>query len=262
MAVWKWVLALRRFCASRLGSARWARPIHRPEANHEQQGSSKKGGHFLGPVLCRADGCSSLFHDRPRWRGVRSPSRDAERRAGSDAEEAIGLMEPRANPEEIEDAIQTACKRFLEHAHDISNPGQVYSWLRTTASRILSREAELRHREIAFNPTTDGGVWAIPDDDSGPVEALVELKDDADLEMLVREVSDGECRGWVGSSLKGLAAQHILTTAAPRRPPLDPRRDPSCVLKLKPIPPSLPSTAPSSSPGMKRPRKSLPEGFP
>ena len=101
----------------------------------------------------------------------------------------LASWNPRANPEEIEDAVQTACKRFLEHAQDISNPGQVYSWLRTTASRILSREAERRHREIAFNPTTHGGVWTIPDDDAGPVEALVELEDDADLEMLVREVS-------------------------------------------------------------------------
>lgn len=101
----------------------------------------------------------------------------------------LATWNPRANPEEIEDAVQTACKRFLEHAHDISNPGQVYSWLRTTASRLLIGEAERRHREIAFNPTTHSGVWTIPDDDSGPVEALVELEDDADLEMLVREVS-------------------------------------------------------------------------
>lgn len=102
----------------------------------------------------------------------------------------LATWHPKASPEEIEDAIQTSCKRFLEHAQGISQPGQVYTWLRTTASRILTREAELRHRLLGPNPVVGGGVSMIPDDEADPAKSLIGLEDDADLEMLVREVSD------------------------------------------------------------------------
>ncbi len=102
----------------------------------------------------------------------------------------LATWHPKASPEEIEDAIQTSCKRFLEHAQGISRPGQVYTWLRTTASRILTREAELRHRLVGTNPVVGGGVSMIPDDEADPAKSLIGLEDDADLELLVREVSD------------------------------------------------------------------------
>ncbi len=95
----------------------------------------------------------------------------------------------KATPEAIDDAVQTACKRFLEHAEGISAPGQVYSWVRTTASRLLDQEEERGEREQPIDPTGEYRLSRVPDDEPGPVEALIELEDGADLEMLVREVS-------------------------------------------------------------------------
>lgn len=97
----------------------------------------------------------------------------------------------KATPEAIDDAIQTACKRFLEHAEGISAPGQVYSWVRTTASRLLDQEEDRGERERPLDPTGEYRLSRVPDDEPGPVEALIELEDGADLEMLVREVSSG-----------------------------------------------------------------------
>lgn len=102
----------------------------------------------------------------------------------------LATWHPKASPEEIEDAIQTSCKRFLEHAQGITERGQVYTWLRTTASRILTREAELRHRWLGTNPVVGGGVSMIPDEEADPAKSLIGLEDDADLELLVREVSN------------------------------------------------------------------------
>lgn len=95
----------------------------------------------------------------------------------------------KATPEAIEDAVQTACKRFLEHAEGISAPGQVYAWLRTTASRLLDQEEDRGEREWPFDPTGEYRLASVPDEDPGPAEALIELEDGADMEMLVREVS-------------------------------------------------------------------------
>jgi RNA polymerase sigma factor (sigma-70 family) len=95
----------------------------------------------------------------------------------------------KATPEAIEDAIQTASKRFLEHAEGISASGQVYAWVRTTASRLLDQEEDRGERERPFNPTGEYRLSSVPDDELGPAEALIELEDGADMEMLVREVS-------------------------------------------------------------------------
>ncbi|HEU5105167.1 MAG TPA: sigma-70 family RNA polymerase sigma factor, partial [Solirubrobacterales bacterium] len=102
----------------------------------------------------------------------------------------LASWHPKASPEEIEDALQTSCKRFLEHAQGISQPGQIYTWLRTTASRVLTREAELRHRLVGTDPVVGGSVSLIPDEEADPAKSLIGLEDDADLELLVREVSD------------------------------------------------------------------------
>ena len=95
----------------------------------------------------------------------------------------------RATPEAIDDAVQTACKRFLEHAEGISSPGQVYSWIRTTASRLLDQEEDRGERELPLDPTGEDRLSRVPDDEPGPAEVLIELEESADLEMLVREVS-------------------------------------------------------------------------
>lgn len=90
--------------------------------------------------------------------------------------------------EEVEEAIQYACKSFLSEAEGIRDPGQVYTWIRTAALRYLNREANRRRREIPIDPVTmEKG--RIVEDAAGPAEELIELEDDADLEMLVGEVS-------------------------------------------------------------------------
>jgi RNA polymerase sigma factor (sigma-70 family) len=94
---------------------------------------------------------------------------------------------PDLSPDTIEDAVQYACKSFLAEAEGITAPGQVYVWIRTAAHRSLSREVTHHKREVAVDPAEDG--WRQSADEVGPVEELIDLEDDADMEMLVREVS-------------------------------------------------------------------------
>lgn len=96
---------------------------------------------------------------------------------------------PDSSADAIEEAIQYACKSFLDEAEDISAPGQVYAWIRTAAHRSLGREADRRHREVAVDPVEDGLDRIGAAEVAGPVEELIELEDDADLELLVGEVS-------------------------------------------------------------------------
>lgn len=90
--------------------------------------------------------------------------------------------------DEIEDAIQTACQRFLEYAEGISAPGQVYAWIRTTAHRLLNRDTERHIHEFQIGV---GGVRleGIPAEDDGPEEELISSEDDGDLAQLVEEVN-------------------------------------------------------------------------
>lgn len=89
--------------------------------------------------------------------------------------------------DEIEEAIQTACERFLEHAEGISAPGQVYSWIRTTAHRLLNRDTDRHVHEFQIGV---GGVRleGIPAEDDGPAEELISSEDDGELAKLVEEV--------------------------------------------------------------------------
>jgi len=95
---------------------------------------------------------------------------------------------PGASPDAIEDAIQHACKSFLDQAEDITARGQLYTWIRTVAERSLGREADRRHREIAVDPGEEG-LEKISAEAAGPAEELIALEDDADLAMLVEKVS-------------------------------------------------------------------------
>lgn len=88
--------------------------------------------------------------------------------------------------EEVADSIQTACKRFLEHAEGISEPGQIYSWIRTTAHRVLQREDE-RHGREEPRKSIDG-LAGLAAEEPGPAEELISSEDDADLGELVEEV--------------------------------------------------------------------------
>ncbi len=95
---------------------------------------------------------------------------------------------PDSAADAIEEAVQYACKSFLDEAERITAPGQVYAWVRTAALRSLNREADRSHREVAVDPLEDG-LDRLGAEEAGPVEELIALEDDADLEMLVEEVA-------------------------------------------------------------------------
>jgi RNA polymerase sigma factor (sigma-70 family) len=100
----------------------------------------------------------------------------------------LALLHPGASAEEIEDAIQTACDRFVDKAEGISAPGQVYTWIRTTAHRVLGREDDHHLREFAVDPT-DLSLQELAAEEPGPEEETIEHEDEAELVALVREVS-------------------------------------------------------------------------
>jgi len=95
---------------------------------------------------------------------------------------------PECSAEQIEEAVQYACKAFLDEAEDVSAPGTVYAWIRTAAFRHLNREADRHRRELSVDPVEDG-IAAFAAEEPGPAEELIALEDDADLAMLVEEVS-------------------------------------------------------------------------
>ena len=96
---------------------------------------------------------------------------------------------PDLSADEIDEAIQYACKSFLDEAEGIDAPGQVYTWIRTAAYRSLGHEAKRHGREIAVDPGGEETIGQFVADDGGPAQELIELEDDADLEMLVSEVA-------------------------------------------------------------------------
>lgn len=97
---------------------------------------------------------------------------------------------PDLSADEIDEAIQYACKSFLDEAEGIDAPGQVYTWIRTAAYRNLGHEAKRHGREISVDPSGEEAIGRfVADDGGGPAQELIELEDDADLEMLVSEVA-------------------------------------------------------------------------
>jgi RNA polymerase sigma factor (sigma-70 family) len=92
--------------------------------------------------------------------------------------------------EEIDDAVQSACRSFLAEAHGITEPGAVYKWIRTAAHRALLREVERRGRERPVDPVELARSEGLVEAD-GPAEELIALEDEAELGMLVEEVAAG-----------------------------------------------------------------------
>jgi RNA polymerase sigma factor (sigma-70 family) len=95
---------------------------------------------------------------------------------------------PECSREAIDEAIQFACKSFLEEAEGITASGQIYVWIRTAALRSLNREADRQHREVAVDPGA-GGLENALVEESDPAKELIAHEDDADLAMLVEKVS-------------------------------------------------------------------------
>jgi RNA polymerase sigma factor (sigma-70 family) len=100
----------------------------------------------------------------------------------------LAELHPDASKEEVEDAIQTACDRFVDKAEGISTPGQVYAWIRTTAHRVLNREDDHRQREFPVDPT-GVSLQELAAEEPSPEEETIEHEDEAELVTLVREVS-------------------------------------------------------------------------
>lgn len=128
------------------------------------------------PATITTDGATALL--RPYVGGA----------SGRDLRAQLTVRHPECSPEEIEEAVQAACRCFLEEAEGISEPDQVHVWLRTAAHRILGHEGERQRREVTTDPAA-GGLEDIAVDDIDPAEELMALEDDADLEALVRVVS-------------------------------------------------------------------------
>ncbi|HXR31728.1 MAG TPA: sigma-70 family RNA polymerase sigma factor [Solirubrobacterales bacterium] len=95
---------------------------------------------------------------------------------------------PECSADQIEDALQYGCKSFLDEAQGVTGPGAIYKWIRTAAFRYLNREADRHRRELAVDLAEDE-IATFAADEPGPAEELIALEDDADLTMLVEEVS-------------------------------------------------------------------------
>jgi RNA polymerase sigma factor (sigma-70 family) len=112
--------------------------------------------------------------------------------------------------DEIEDAVQTACRCFLDEAEGITDPGSAYTWIRTAAYRSMLRELRSQGRSVSLDPAGGEVGGTVVDGGPGPVEELIDLEDSADLEILVREVA---------SSLSDQRRQILVLWAAGRKKP-------------------------------------------
>jgi RNA polymerase sigma factor (sigma-70 family) len=111
-----------------------------------------------------------------------------ERVRGQALRAQLGERFPECHEETIEDAVQSACRSFLDEGAGISDPGKAYLWIRTAAYRAVLRELRQRRRAIPLVPT-EGVIGEAIEERPGPAEELIELEDKADLEVLVEEVA-------------------------------------------------------------------------
>jgi DNA-directed RNA polymerase specialized sigma24 family protein len=95
---------------------------------------------------------------------------------------------PERTREEIDDAIQTACKCFIDETEGITAPGQVYRWIRTVAHRALNRERERLTRQVPVDPSV-GGLDAIAADSPTPEQLVIDREDEVDLAKLAETVA-------------------------------------------------------------------------
>ena len=96
---------------------------------------------------------------------------------------------PNRSIEEIEEAIQTACKCFLEEAEGIEAPGQVYTWIRTAAHHALNREEEYRGWVDPADPTGED-LSTASGEEAGPEQEVIANEEESELAELVREVAE------------------------------------------------------------------------
>ena len=112
-----------------------------------------------------------------------------ERRRGRALRAHLAERFPRRPKDEIEDAVQTACRCFLDEAEGVTDPGGAYAWIRTAAYRSMIHELRAQDRAVPLDPGEGEVGGSVVDDGPGPVEELMDLEDTAELEILVREVA-------------------------------------------------------------------------
>lgn len=100
----------------------------------------------------------------------------------------LASSHPRQSAEQIEEAVQAACEDFVAQGETLTDPGALYSWVRTVAHRKLTHEDDHGRHELPVDPT-EGTLERVASEDRGPAEELIALEDDMDLELLVREVA-------------------------------------------------------------------------
>lgn len=118
---------------------------------------------------------------------LRTFGREGER--GRRLRSQLAAQFPGRPEEQIEDAMQTACRAFLAEAEGISEPGRIYAWIRTAAHHALLRELEHLGWERATDPVELGRAESLVEE-VDPAEELIALEDGTELEVLVREVAD------------------------------------------------------------------------
>jgi RNA polymerase sigma factor (sigma-70 family) len=99
----------------------------------------------------------------------------------------LSAQHPKSSVEEVEDAVQYACKSFLDEAQGIADPGKVYAWIRTAAHRALNRTAKHRVREVVVDPL-EGGLDESASEEPTPEEELIAQEEKGEIATLVREV--------------------------------------------------------------------------
>jgi DNA-directed RNA polymerase specialized sigma24 family protein len=100
----------------------------------------------------------------------------------------LAAKHPERTREEVEDAIQTACKCFLDEADGITDPGKVYKWIRTTAHRALNRERDRLERQMPVDPVS-GSFDAIAAGELSPEQQVIAREDQVDLVALTETVA-------------------------------------------------------------------------
>jgi RNA polymerase sigma factor (sigma-70 family) len=118
---------------------------------------------------------------------LRTFGREGER--GRRLRSQLAAQFPGRPEDQIEDAVQSACRAFLAEAEGIEEPARIYAWIRTVAHHALLREIEHLGWERATDPVELGHDGSLVEE-ADPAEELIALEDGAELEVLVREVAD------------------------------------------------------------------------
>jgi RNA polymerase sigma factor (sigma-70 family) len=103
----------------------------------------------------------------------------------------LAQSHPRRSPEEVDDAVQTACERFVGLVTEASSPGQIYNWVRTVARNLLADQDAYGYgtREIPVDPV-EGILEQAPARGPDPVEEIIAREEGQEMEALARELVD------------------------------------------------------------------------